>query len=53
VERAARTRRADALVFEARDVLARLDRHGDLFAPVLEDPRQLAPAARVLAKLAA
>ena len=35
VERAARTRRADALVFEARDVLARVDRHGDLFEPVL------------------
>ncbi len=35
VERAARTRRADALAFEASEVLARVDRHGDLFAPVL------------------
>jgi bifunctional non-homologous end joining protein LigD len=44
VERAARTRRADALVFETRDVLARLDRHGDLFEPVLT-LRQRLPAA--------
>jgi bifunctional non-homologous end joining protein LigD len=43
VERAARTRRADALVFEARDVLARVDRHGDLFEPVLS-LRQRLPA---------
>jgi bifunctional non-homologous end joining protein LigD len=35
VERAARTRRAGSLVFEAEDVLARVKRHGDLFAPVL------------------
>jgi bifunctional non-homologous end joining protein LigD len=27
---------ADSLVFEAGDVLDRIDRHGDLFAPVLE-----------------
>ena len=26
----------DSLVFEAADVLARVDEHGDLFAPVLE-----------------
>ena len=32
---------------------ARAREHGDLFAPVLEDPRPLAPAARALAKLAA
>ena len=31
--------------------LDRLAKHGDLFAPVLEDPRPLAPAARALAKL--
>lgn len=43
IERAARTRRADGLVFEARDVLARLDRHGDLFEPVLS-LRQSLPA---------
>jgi bifunctional non-homologous end joining protein LigD len=35
VERAGRTRRVEGLVFEARDVLDRVDRHGDLFAPVL------------------
>jgi bifunctional non-homologous end joining protein LigD len=35
VERAARTRDAGALVLEAPDVLRRVDRHGDLFAPVL------------------
>ena len=33
--------------------LERIERHGDLFAPVLEKPRPLAPAARALAKLAA
>ncbi len=47
VERAARTRRADALVFEARDVLARLDRHGDLFAPVLSLRQRLPSAHRL------
>jgi bifunctional non-homologous end joining protein LigD len=31
--------------------LERVGRHGDLFAPVLEDPRPLAPAARKLARL--
>jgi bifunctional non-homologous end joining protein LigD len=31
----------DCLVFEAADVLARIDRHGDLFAPVLELQQQL------------
>lgn len=44
VERAARTRRGDALVFEAQDVLARVERHGDLFEPVLS-LRQRLPAA--------
>jgi hypothetical protein len=28
--------------------LERIAKHGDLFAPVLEDPRPLAPAARRL-----
>jgi len=32
-------------------VLERCAKHGDLFAPVLEDPRPLAPAARALAKV--
>src|SRR6185503_219950 len=31
--------------------LERIAKHGELFAPVLEDPRPLAPAARALAKL--
>jgi bifunctional non-homologous end joining protein LigD len=36
-----------------RDVTRRrLDEHGDLFAPVLEDPRPLAPAQRALDRLA-
>jgi hypothetical protein len=33
------------------DALERVERHGDLFAPVLEDPRPLAPAAAKLEKL--
>jgi len=28
--------------------LERIERHGDLFEPVLEDPRPLAPAAKAL-----
>jgi bifunctional non-homologous end joining protein LigD len=47
VERTARTRRADALVFEARDVLARIDRHGDLFEPVLSLGQRLPAAERL------
>ncbi len=43
VERAARTGRADGLVFEASDVLARVRRSGDLFEPVLT-LRQRLPA---------
>lgn len=35
VERAARARRADPLVLETKEVLARVARDGDLFAPVL------------------
>jgi bifunctional non-homologous end joining protein LigD len=41
VERTARTRRPDALVFEARDVIARVDRHGDLFEAVLSVRQRL------------
>jgi bifunctional non-homologous end joining protein LigD len=47
VERAARSRRPDGLVFEARDVLARVDKVGDLFAPVLS-MRQRLPEASAL-----
>lgn len=47
VERAARTRRADALAFEAADVLARVERHGDLFEPVLTLEQRLPSADRV------
>jgi bifunctional non-homologous end joining protein LigD len=32
---------ADALVFEAEDVLARVEERGDLFAPVLELQQRL------------
>jgi bifunctional non-homologous end joining protein LigD len=37
--------------FTMEVALARVAEHGDLFAPVLEDPRPLAAAARALAKL--
>jgi bifunctional non-homologous end joining protein LigD len=43
VERAAEREDADALRFEASDVVERVDEHGDLFAPVLE-LRQKLPA---------
>jgi bifunctional non-homologous end joining protein LigD len=36
VERAVKRDDADSLVFEAKDVLKRIERNGDLFAPVLE-----------------
>jgi bifunctional non-homologous end joining protein LigD len=39
--------------FTMEVALERVAQYGDLFAPVLEDPRPLAPAARALAKLAA
>jgi bifunctional non-homologous end joining protein LigD len=39
--------------FTMEVALARCVEHGDLFAPVLEDPRPLAPAAKKLAKLSA
>src|SRR3954453_933307 len=38
--------------FTMEIALERCRAHGDLFTPVLEDPRPLAPAARALAKLA-
>ena len=47
VERAARTRRGDGLVFEASDVLARVERHGDLFAPVVALEQRLPSTERV------
>jgi hypothetical protein len=34
-----------------QSALDRIERHGDLFAPVLEDPRPLAPAAKALERL--
>jgi bifunctional non-homologous end joining protein LigD len=37
--------------FGMAEALERIARHGDLFAPVLEDPRPLAPAARRLDRL--
>ena len=36
VEHAVKKDDADSLVFEAKDVLQRIEKHGDLFAPVLE-----------------
>jgi bifunctional non-homologous end joining protein LigD len=33
--------------------LERVEKHGDLFAPVLEDPRPLGPAAKALERLGA
>jgi bifunctional non-homologous end joining protein LigD len=47
VERTARTRRADALGFEAREVLARVEKLGDLFAPVLSLRQRLPHAAAI------
>jgi DNA primase len=38
--------------FGMREALERVERLGDLFAPVLEDPRPLAPAATALETLA-
>jgi bifunctional non-homologous end joining protein LigD len=36
VERAVKKEDADSLVFEAKDVLKRIEKHGDLFEPVLK-----------------
>ena len=41
VERALDKDDADSLVFEASDVLKRIEKHGDLFAPVLELEQEL------------
>jgi bifunctional non-homologous end joining protein LigD len=43
VERAAKRRRSEALVFEPGEVLKRVDRFGDLFAPVLKLKQKLPP----------
>jgi bifunctional non-homologous end joining protein LigD len=37
--------------FSIEVALARIEQHGDLFAPVLEEPRPLAPAAKALDRL--
>jgi bifunctional non-homologous end joining protein LigD len=37
--------------FGMKEALERIEEHGDLYAPVLEDPRPLAPAARELERL--
>ena len=37
--------------FDMKEALQRIEKHGDLYAPVLEDPRPLAPAARKLERL--
>jgi hypothetical protein len=41
VERAFKKKDADLLVFEAKQVVARFDKMGDLFAPVLELKQRL------------
>ena len=41
VERCAKKGEADLLVFESSDVLKRVEKHGDLFAPVLELEQKL------------
>jgi bifunctional non-homologous end joining protein LigD len=41
VERAVKKEDAGSLVFEAADVLKRIEQHGDLFAPVLELKQKL------------
>ena len=43
--------RRDARTFTMRTALARVERYGDVFAPVLTDPQPLAPARRALAEL--
>jgi bifunctional non-homologous end joining protein LigD len=37
--------------FGMKEALQRIEEHGDLYAPVLEDPRPLAPAAKKLKRL--
>jgi bifunctional non-homologous end joining protein LigD len=52
VERCAEGGDAEMLVFETSDVLKRVEKHGDLYAPVLELKQQL-PSFASLAKSAA
>ena len=47
VEKAARTRRGDGLSFEAGDVLRRVKRMGDLFAPALTQRQELPGRERI------
>jgi len=47
VERAFKKKEADLLVFEAKQVVARFDKMGDLFAPVLELKQRLPDLKRV------
>jgi bifunctional non-homologous end joining protein LigD len=51
VEQAADSGDGSHLVFEHGDVLERIEQHGDLFAPVLEEPRPLGAAAAKLERL--
>ena len=37
--------------FGMKEALQRIEEHGDLYAPVLENPRPLAPAAKKLERL--
>ncbi|HTD67777.1 MAG TPA: non-homologous end-joining DNA ligase [Candidatus Limnocylindria bacterium] len=41
VDGARKRKKADALVFESKDVLKRVEKHGDLFAPVLKLKQKL------------
>jgi bifunctional non-homologous end joining protein LigD len=47
VERAARTRSAEKLVFEAAQILRRVDRKGDMFASVLVLRQRLPSSAAI------
>jgi bifunctional non-homologous end joining protein LigD len=47
VERCAKQGDADLLVFEASDVLTRVEKDGDLFAPVLEEKQRLPSFAKL------
>jgi bifunctional non-homologous end joining protein LigD len=53
VERAMKKKDADLLVFEAKQVVARVDKMGDLFAPVLELKQRLPNLKGVAASTAA
>lgn len=46
------TERLDPKTFTMAAVLARVERHGDLFSPVLTEPQALAPAQRALDRIA-